>query len=90
MPAWVVRVNRIVEHIGITIDSLWSAGNKGIGLEESAKHGRIETCLVVHQSAHAGGKVTLACVGEVGGRLGIGTRDIGPLAAEGEVALLGC
>src|SRR6266542_946012 len=85
MSRWVVKVDRVIHHIRIPIPRLrvaW-AWNEAIWLEETSKHGGIESGMVVHQSTHTYIQGALSRIGEVGGRLGIGAWYVGPLAAEG-------
>ncbi len=86
----IIKIDRIIRYIAISIPCLRivRAGNEAIGLEESANHGGVETCLVVHQSTHVFVEQSLSRITVVGGWV-TGGCDVGASPAEGEVTLLG-
>ena len=82
MSAGIIEIDRIIMYIPKAIPRLrveWVWHNR-IRLDEVVKVGRIETRLIVHQSAHAGVQVALTGVAVV--RLGDGGAEVCPLAAE--------
>ena len=81
------QVNRIISDVTVTVPGLriLRIRNDGIGLDESANRGVIESCLIVHQPGLI--QLALTRISEIG--LGDGLRaGQRPQAAKGQVTLL--